>query len=102
MNLQETCANHFRLARKLEATNDGAIDFVFKMKRKELQLEMEIREAFLHFVVTILSGYSNFLIPITSAPTVGCTDVKSLFDQDGFLRSRERNYHKFYEMLMRT
>ena len=102
VSLLEKCANHLKMERKLEATNDGAIDFVFKMKRKELQLEMEIREAFLQFVVTILSGYSNYLIPITSEPTVGCTDVKSLFDQAGFLRSRDRNHHKFYEMLMRT
>ena len=84
MNLEEKCANHLRMERKLEATNDGAIDFVFKMKRKEIQLEMEIREAFLQFVVTILSGYSNYLMPITKEPTIGNeTDVSSLFDQNG-------------------
>lgn len=102
-HLLEKCANHLKMERKLEATNDGAIDFVFKMKRKEIQLEMEIREAFLQFVVTILSGYSNYLMPITKEPTIGNeTDVKSLFDQNGFLRSRDRNHHKFYEMLMGT
>ena len=102
IQLLEKCAQHLQMERKLEATNDGAIDFVFRMKRKELQLEMEIREAFLQFVVTILSGYSNYLMPITSAPTECSTDVKSLFDQSGFLRSRDRSHHKFYEMLMKT
>jgi hypothetical protein len=63
-----------------EAHNDGAIDFVFKMKYKEMLLEMEIREAFLHFMVAILQGYRHFLLPITSAPTVGATDVDNLFD----------------------
>ncbi len=71
---------HNKLKHKLEAHNDGAIDFVFKMKHKEMLLEMEIREAFLHFMVSILQGYRQFLLPITSAPTVGATDVNNLFD----------------------
>jgi len=72
------------------------------MKQKEMMLEMEIRfvykldimfnnawiyvkvncfrEAFLHFMVTILRGYRTFLLPITKAPTVGATDVENLFD----------------------
>ena len=63
---------------------------------------MEIREAFLHFLVQILAGYGKFLQPITSAPTVGATDCDKLFDQIGFLKSRDRNYHKFYSLLMKT
>lgn len=38
------------------------------------------REAFLHFMVSILQGYKSFLLPITKAPTVGATDVENLFD----------------------
>ena len=29
-------------------------------------------------------------------------DKSDMIDQDGFLKSREKHYHKFYEMLMRT
>ena len=47
-------------------------------------------------------GYRLFLLPITKAPTVGATDVNNLFDQNHFLRSRDRNFHKFYSMLMKT
>ncbi len=103
LRLTERCVQHASYARKLEAQmDDGAIDFDFTIKRKEQQLELEIREAFLHFMVAILSGYRNFLLPITSAPTVGATDAGNLFDQAGFLRSRDRSYHKFYNLLMRT
>ncbi len=88
MNLMEKLVHHIKMARELEAHNDGAIDFEFKMKRRELVLELEIRDAFLHFMVNVLSGYKSFLVPIKSAPTVGATDVNNLFDQQGFLASR--------------
>jgi hypothetical protein len=32
-----------RLKHKMEAHNDGSLDFVFKMKHMEMKLEMEIR-----------------------------------------------------------
>ena len=53
-------------------------------------------------LVQVLAGYGQFLQPITCAPTVGATDVDKLFDQIGFLKSRDKNYHKFYTMLMKT
>ena len=43
-------------------------------------LEMEIQEAFLRFMTSVLKGYRSFLLPITKAPTVGATDASSLFD----------------------
>jgi hypothetical protein len=100
--LEDKCTHHRRQARKLEAQDDGAIDFEFKRKRTEMQLEMEIREAFLHFMVSVLTGYRHFLLPITSAPADDATDVGKLFDQTNFLRSRDRNFHRFYVMLMKT
>ena len=90
------------MARELEAHNDETIDFVFKMKKPEMLLEMEIREAFLVFMVEILSGYKSYLLPIKSMPTVGATDVPNLFNQSGFLNSRDKNFHRFYNMLMKT
>jgi len=85
-----------------EDLDDGAVDIDLSLKKKENILDNEIREAFLKFMVSVLSGYKHFLLPITSQPTVGATDAGNLFDQAGFLRSRDRNFHKFYSMLMRT
>ena len=95
-------AHQVKMARELEAHNDETIDFVFKMKKPEMILEMEIREAFLVFMVQILSDYKSYLIPIKSMPTTGATDVKNLFNQAEFLGSRDKNYQKFYELLMAT
>ena len=92
VTLQEKCLIHNKQKHKLEAHNDGAIDFVFKMKQKEMLLEMEIREAFLHFMVSILQGYRKFLLPITCAPTVGATDVNNLFDS----QVRRNEYLKLF------
>lgn len=41
--LQEKCVEFNRLKHKMEAHNDGSLDFVFKMKHMEMKLEMEIR-----------------------------------------------------------
>ena len=87
-NLMEKLANQVKMARELEAHNDETIDFVFKMKKPEMILEMEIREAFLRFMVQILSGYSSSIVPIKSMPKVGATDVSNLFNQSEFLASR--------------
>ncbi|KAK6640985.1 hypothetical protein RUM44_012684 [Polyplax serrata] len=74
----------------------------FLMKDKEQKLELEIQEAFLRFMATILKGYRSYLLPIVRAPTIGTTDPKSLFDLQGFLKSRDRSDHKFFVMLMKT
>eukprot|EP00095_Tigriopus_kingsejongensis_P005877 snap_masked-scaffold38_size502422-processed-gene-3.3 protein:Tk05877 transcript:snap_masked-scaffold38_size502422-processed-gene-3.3-mRNA-1 annotation:"c-myc promoter-binding protein" len=102
VELLKKCHQHDGMALKLEAQRDETVDFDFNVKKREMQLDLEIREAFLHFMVSILSGYRHFLLPITSAPTVGATDVENLFDQQGFLRSRDRNFQKFYAMLTKT
>ena len=66
------------------------------------KLQLEIQEAFLRFMATILKGYRSYLLPITKTPTVGTTDPSSLFDLQNFLKSRDRAHHKFFMMLMRT
>lgn len=78
------------------------IDHDFKIKKKEHQLELEIQEAFLHFMASILKGFRSYLLPITKAPTVETTDPSSLFDLQGFLRSRDKAYHRFFVMMMKT
>ena len=53
-------------------------------------------------MASILRGYRSFLLPITKAPTIRATDPNSLFDLQGFLRSRDKAHVKFYMLLMKT
>lgn len=65
-------------------------------------LEMEIQEAFLRFMAAILKGYRSYLLPITQAPSEKATDASSLFDLQGFLKSRDRSHQKFYSLMTKT
>uniref|UniRef100_A0AAR2JZF7 UDENN domain-containing protein n=1 Tax=Pygocentrus nattereri TaxID=42514 RepID=A0AAR2JZF7_PYGNA len=70
---------------------------------KSLQtLELEIQEAFLRFMAAILKGYRSYLLPITQAPSEKATDASSLFDLQGFLKSRDRSHQKFYSLMTKT
>uniref|UniRef100_UPI00398EF6E5 C-myc promoter-binding protein isoform X5 n=1 Tax=Pristiophorus japonicus TaxID=55135 RepID=UPI00398EF6E5 len=70
---------------------------------KKMQvLEMEIQEAFLRFMASILKGYRTYLRPITEAPSEKATDASSLFDLQGFLKSRDRSHQKFYSLITKT
>ncbi|XP_061172987.1 DENN domain-containing protein 4C-like isoform X2 [Saccostrea echinata] len=89
----------------------GSIDTDFKRKRKEdlsvviekkTLLELSIQEALLRFMACLLKGYKNFLKPITKAPTESTTDPSSLFDIQGFLRSRDKANLKFFQQLIKT
>ncbi|XP_032906421.1 C-myc promoter-binding protein isoform X6 [Amblyraja radiata] len=70
--------------------------------KKILVLELEIQEAFLRFMASILKGYRTYLRPITEAPSEKTTDASSLFDLQGFLRSRDRSHQKFYSLMTKT
>ncbi|KAM8876301.1 C-myc promoter-binding protein-like isoform 1-T1 [Synchiropus picturatus] len=65
-------------------------------------LELEIQEAFLRFMAAILKGYRSFLRPITQAPSEKATHASSLFDLQGFLKSRDRSHQKFYTLMTKT
>ncbi|XP_053199484.1 C-myc promoter-binding protein-like isoform X1 [Scomber japonicus] len=65
-------------------------------------VELEIQEAFLRFMAAILKGYRSFLRPITQAPSEKATDASSLFDLQGFLKSRDRSHQKFYSLMTKT
>uniref|UniRef100_A0AAR2KU46 DENN/MADD domain containing 4B n=1 Tax=Pygocentrus nattereri TaxID=42514 RepID=A0AAR2KU46_PYGNA len=69
---------------------------------RQKQLELEIQEAFLRFMSCLLKGYRSFLLPITQAPSDRTTDCSSLFNLQGFLKSRERTQQKFYSHLTKT
>ncbi|XP_063002090.1 DENN domain-containing protein 4B [Elgaria multicarinata webbii] len=66
------------------------------------QLELDIQGAFLRFMACLLKGYRTYLLPITQAPSEKTRDSSSLFSLQGFLKSRDRAYHKFYVQLLRT
>jgi len=61
----------------------------------QLKMETAIQEAFLRFTAMLLKGYSNFLLPITKAPTLESTDLNSLFDVHGKKSMKDNNSHEF-------
>ncbi|XP_074934780.1 DENN domain-containing protein 4C isoform X3 [Phalacrocorax aristotelis] len=99
---------HPQLAAVHRKTQEGSavemtpIEADFSWQKKMIELEMEIQEAFLHFMASILKGYRTFLKPITQAPSNKATAADSLFDHQGFLKSRDRAYTKFYTHLTKT
>ncbi|KAJ6656944.1 hypothetical protein lerEdw1_002945 [Lerista edwardsae] len=66
------------------------------------QLELDIQGAFLRFMACLLKGYRSYLRPITQAPSEKTRDSSNLFYLQGFLKSRDRAYQKFYGQLLRT
>lgn len=59
------------------------MDADFTWHKKRTALEMEIQEAFLRFMASILKGYRCYLKPITQAPSEKTTAADSLYDQQG-------------------
>ncbi|XP_021574539.1 DENN domain-containing protein 4C isoform X2 [Carlito syrichta] len=84
------------------AIDMAPIEADFSWQKKMTQIEVEIQEAFLRFMASILKGYRMYLRPITEAPSNKATAADSLFDRQGFLKSRDRAYTKFYTLLSKT
>lgn len=59
------------------------IEADFTWHKKKMALEMEIQEAFLRFMASILKGYRSYLKPITQAPSKKATAADSLYDLQG-------------------
>ncbi|XP_077989167.1 C-myc promoter-binding protein-like isoform X2 [Glandiceps talaboti] len=74
----------------------------FTRKKKQLAMEHSIQEAYFRFMASILHGYKHYLLPITQQPSERTTDPSSLFNLQGFLKSRDKANHKFFTQLMRT
>ncbi|KAL7980192.1 hypothetical protein Chor_001460 [Crotalus horridus] len=77
-------------------------DYDFHSGSKLHLLDVEIQEGFLTFMASILKGYRSYLRPITQAPSETATDASSLFELQGFLKSRDRSHQKFYTMMTKT
>ncbi|XP_058480308.1 DENN domain-containing protein 4C [Solea solea] len=89
-------------AQESSAVDMTPIEADFTWHKKKTALEMEIQEAFLRFMASILKGYRSYLKPITQAPSVKATAADSLYDLQGFLKSRDRAHQKFYSQLTKT
>ncbi|XP_005352758.1 DENN domain-containing protein 4C isoform X3 [Microtus ochrogaster] len=97
----QLCSVH-RKTQESSAIEMTPIEADFSWQKKMTQLEMEIQETFLRFMASVLKGYRSYLRPITEAPSNKATAVDSLFDRQGFLKSRDRAYTKFYTLLSKT
>uniref|UniRef100_A0A4W5MWS8 DENN domain containing 4B n=1 Tax=Hucho hucho TaxID=62062 RepID=A0A4W5MWS8_9TELE len=106
--LVNTLTNLMKTLEKIYTTGQEEATLEFLLTDYDLiygrqkQLELEIQEAFLRFMSCLLRGYRTYLLPITQAPSDRTTDCSSLFNLQGFLKSRERTHQKFYTQLTRT
>uniref|UniRef100_T1IU82 UDENN domain-containing protein n=1 Tax=Strigamia maritima TaxID=126957 RepID=T1IU82_STRMM len=94
--------NRAKQQQYVQTQENQTIERDFKLKREERAIELDIQEAFLRFTASVLKGFRSFLQPITQAPTIAATDCSSLFDVQGFLKSRDKAHHRFYNLLVKT
>ncbi|XP_078425763.1 DENN domain-containing protein 4C isoform X3 [Cetorhinus maximus] len=102
VNLQNQLSLIHRRAQEGSAVEMTPIEADFTWHKKMISLEVEIQESFLRFMASVLKGYRTYLKPITQAPSEKTTSVNSLYDLQGFLKSRDRAHHKFYIQLTKT
>ncbi|XP_028330042.1 DENN domain-containing protein 4C isoform X2 [Gouania willdenowi] len=101
-NLHRLLGSVRQMAQEGSAVDMTPIEADFTSHKKRTALEMEIQESFLRFMASILKGYRSYLKPITQAPSKKATAADSLYDLQGFLKSRDRAHHKFYSLLTKT
>ncbi|KAJ8008216.1 hypothetical protein DPEC_G00102500 [Dallia pectoralis] len=101
-SLQQQLGNVRHPAQEGLAVDMTPIEADITWHKKKNSLEMEIQEALLRFMANILKGYRSYLKPITQAPSEKATAADSLYDLQGFLKSRERTHQKFYSQLTKT
>uniref|UniRef100_A0A7N6B2N0 DENN/MADD domain containing 4C n=1 Tax=Anabas testudineus TaxID=64144 RepID=A0A7N6B2N0_ANATE len=102
MNSLSNLHHQLATAQEGSAVDMTPIEVDFTWHKKKTALEMEIQEAFLRFMASILKGYRSYLKPITQAPSEKATAADSLYDLQGFLKSRDRTHQKFYSQLTKT
>ncbi|KDR07911.1 C-myc promoter-binding protein [Zootermopsis nevadensis] len=84
------------------STRDAGIDRDFQQKRKEvILLQFTVVVCVRMIKISDVLESSDLKNKVTT-PTIGTTDPSSLFDLQGFLRSREKTHHKFFTLVMKT
>uniref|UniRef100_A0A8D0REU3 DENN domain containing 4A n=1 Tax=Sus scrofa TaxID=9823 RepID=A0A8D0REU3_PIG len=102
-NLMNTLNNlHQSICDLHRSLQQSMNDYDFNYGKRLHMIDLEIQEAFLCFMASILKGYRSYLRPITQAPSETATDAASLFALQAFLRSRDRSHQKFYNMMTKT
>ncbi|KAI5609538.1 DENN domain-containing protein 4C isoform X2 [Silurus asotus] len=102
VNVQHHLSIVRQLAPDFSVVETPPMEADFTWHKKKIAVEMEIQEAFLRFMASILKGYRYYLKPITEAPSEKATAADSLYDLQGFLKSRDRAHQKFYTQLTKT
>ncbi|CAB3406093.1 unnamed protein product [Caenorhabditis bovis] len=109
--LEQCLDNVYTKIQKAEADNNAKnkkieyvpVDQDLMKQRKRREYEIEIHNAFLKFMASLMKGYQSYLRPITCAPaTARATDTGNLFDLEGFLRSRDKSSAEFYKRFSET
>ncbi|XP_038076059.1 C-myc promoter-binding protein-like [Patiria miniata] len=85
-----------------QAVEVAPLEADFNRKKKQLQMEHRIQEAFLTFMSSMLKGYSHNLLPITQQPNHRVTDASARFDHPGFMKTREKTSHPFFKQFLKT
>jgi hypothetical protein len=74
------------------------------LKKRERQISLAIREAFLRFMAAILNDYKLFLKTVIRRPDTKVLDrnLAKFFDFEGFLNKKEAACQEFYKKLIET
>ena len=97
--LDQTRADE-RNREKLRRQMGNEVDQLYQ--KRKASAELSVREACLRFICSLMAGYSSYLKPIRSRPDGEFTDMKSRFDLQGFLKSRDKTATEFYRILSGT
>ncbi|EDV26553.1 uncharacterized protein TRIADDRAFT_22465, partial [Trichoplax adhaerens] len=84
------------------AVDIAPLEYDVTIKRKLRSISSNIQHIFLAIQAILLRGYKRFLLPITKSPSSDVYDARSLFDFEGFLKSRSSGAKKFFSQLVKT
>jgi hypothetical protein len=90
--------------RDLNRIGKTTIKEELEIKRRERECEIEIREAFLRFMTSLLHNYKAYLRTGMRRPDIKAKDrnLSTYYDIDGFIRSRDSSSQAFYRELVQT
>lgn len=69
-----------------------------RRKKNIRRFELQIQDAFLRFMMSLLYDYKRYLIPQKTAPSNTSPKFESIFNKEGFVKSRDKSAQKtFFE-----